>query len=456
VTSSLDTLLARTTRALDLPPPAALAGSGDGALPSAYAVTDLAAASLGGAALALRELVRVAFDDTPALHLDRRLASLWFGRSLQPVGWELPPAWDAIAGDYATCDGWIRLHTNAPRHRAAALAALGCAGERAAVAAAVREWRAEALESAVIEHVGCAAAMRSAAEWQAHPQGAAVAAEPLVALSTAPATFASTWRPARTRPLAGLKVLDLTRILAGPIATRYLAGYGADVLRIDPPGWDEPAVAPEVTLGKACARLDLEQAADRARFERLLARADVLVHGYRPGALEALGYAGPARRAINPGLVDVSLNAYGWSGPWQHRRGFDSLVQMSAGFAQRGMAWKGADRPTPLPVQALDHATGYLIAAAAIRGLVHRLAEGRATTARLSLARTARLLEDFPTDRDAAPIVATDADFAAALEPTAWGPARRLGNAAALAGIEQAWRLPARPLGWATPEWPGD
>jgi crotonobetainyl-CoA:carnitine CoA-transferase CaiB-like acyl-CoA transferase len=103
------------------------------------------------------------------------------------------------------------------------------------------------------------------------------------------------------------------------------------VLRIDPPGWDEPGVVPEVTLGKRCARLDLHGAADRDAFEHLLAQADVLVHGYRPGALDALGYDEARRRTIRPEVIDVALNAYGWSGPWQALVGFDSLVQMSAG-----------------------------------------------------------------------------------------------------------------------------
>lgn len=160
------------------------------------------------------------------------------------------------------------------------------------------------------------------------------------------------------RPLAGIKVLDFTRVLAGPVATRFLAGLGADVLRIDPPEWDEPGVVPDVILGKRCARLDLHTAEDRRVFEALLARADIVVHGYRPGAMARLGYDEGERRTINPGLVDVSLCAYGWTGPWAGRRGFDSLVQMSIGIAEAGMRWQQAERPVPLPVQALDHATG--------------------------------------------------------------------------------------------------
>ena len=206
----------------------------------------------------------------------------------------------------------------------------------------------------------------------------------------------SGWRPTAGRPLAGVKVLDLTRVLAGPAATRFLAGYGADVLRIDPPDWNEPAIEPEVTLGKRCARLDLRQASDRSRFELLISEADLFIHGYRPEALDALGYGEDIRRALNPSLVDVRLDAYGWSGPWRSRRGFDSLVQMSTGIAAAGRAWCGGDKPVPLPVQALDHATGYLMAAAAVHGLALRLSRGQATSAGLSLARTAALLMGTP------------------------------------------------------------
>ncbi len=180
--------------------------------------------------------------------------------------------------------------------------------------------------------------------------------------------------------------------MPAPIAGRFLAAYGAQVLRIDPPDWEEPGVVPEVTLGKRCAGLDLTQQGDRETFERLLGEADIVLHGYRAGALDGLGYDEEARRRINPNLIDVSLNAYGWTGPWKDRRGFDSLVQMSSGIAHQGMIWSGKDKPTPLPVQALDHATGYLMAAAAITGLTGRLLVGSTMTAKLSLARTAHLL----------------------------------------------------------------
>ncbi len=454
-------------------------------LPSCFPVTGLAAASIGAAGAALSALLPAGQGSTdtppPSVSVDVRRAALWFGVSLQAIEWAPPAAWDAIAGDYRTADGWIRLHTNAPAHRQAVLAVLQlpeglanlpAAQARKAVQDQVAQWQAGALEDDVIASGGCAAQRLTQAEWATHPQGRAVAAEPLIDWTDVPfeGSGVARWRieagtTLRDRPLAGLRVLDLTRILAGPVATRFLAGFGADVLRIDPPAWDEPSLAPDVTVGKHCARLDLRRAADRRTFETLLAGADVLIHGYRPGALDALGYDAGRRAALCPGLIDVSLSAYGQTGPWASRRGFDSLVQMSSGIADAGMHWRNGDQPFPLPVQALDHATGYLIAAAALRGLALRHHTGHGGIGTLSLARTAHLLtsasspqsDATPYDAAALRAAATAEDFSPLVEQTSWGPAHRLIPAIAIDGAPMRWSLPARTLGqdaaaWTTPK----
>jgi hypothetical protein len=433
---------------------ASVAFSGDGALSSVFAVTDLAAASVAAAGGEIAGLVHDNTERRPVVNVDRRLTSFWFGQSMRPLGWELPPIWDSVAGDYETSDGWIRLHTNAAHHRAAALRVLDVEAERAAVTAAVRTWSADDLEHEVVAAGGCAAVMRSQDRWTNHPQGRAVAEEPLVATHVTERGEDWQWRPTPGRPLAGIRVLDLTRILAGPVATRFLAGFGADVLRIDPPGWDEPSVAPDVTLGKRCARLDLRIDADRAKFEDLLRTADVLVHGYRANALERLGLGADRRCELNPSLVDVALCAYGWTGPWHERRGFDSLLQMSSGIAHAGMLAAAAERPVPLPVQALDHATGYLMAAAAIRGVRQRVTSGVGSHWRLSLARTAALLQARPQEGDEDPLAPIeDADFADAIEQTTWGPQRRLKPPLTFDGAPMYWDRPASPLGVAEPMW---
>jgi crotonobetainyl-CoA:carnitine CoA-transferase CaiB-like acyl-CoA transferase len=432
---------------------AAVNVTGRATLESSYPVSDLAAASVAAAGAGLAALLVAGGIPGTTATVRRERADAWFRAGVRPVGWVAPSAWDAIAGDYAASDGWIRLHTNAPHHRQAALRVLGVEAERDAIARAVAIWSVDELEADIVAEGGCAATMRRPEEWRRHPQGAAVADEPLVARElTNPEGAASGWRPTHERPLAGLRVLDLTRVLAGPVATRLLAGLGAQVLRVDPPGWDEPALAPEMTLGKRTARLDAHDPAGLAQLRRLLAEADVVVHGYRSDALERLGLGAEVRRATRPGLVDVSLDAYGFTGPWAARRGFDSLVQMSAGIADAGMRAAASDRPVPLPVQALDQATGYLMAAAVLTGLRDRLATGTGSSARLSLARTAALLEGARGLPRATPTAVDDTDDGELLQ-TEWGPVRVLPAPLEVPGVRIGWDRAPRAFGSDNPIW---
>jgi len=428
--------------------------TGAGSWPSVFQVSNFATAAIATAGLALAEWGAVSSGMDQDVSIDRRLASLWFGFSIVPQGWQLPSVWDPVAGDYQTADGWIRLHTNAPHHREAALAVLKVSAERDAVAASVARWRADELETAIVAVGGCAATMRSGEDWRAHPQGRAVMAEPLMRseLGAEAGSFSHDFDP--TRPLAGIRVLDLTRVLAGPVATRFLAGFGADVLRIDPPWWDEPGVVPEVTPGKRCARLDLTKASDRERLLELLAGADIVVHGYRSDALEKLGFGAAVRAAARPGLIDVSLCAYGWSGPWSGRRGFDSLVQMSAGIADAGMRQAGAEKPSPLPVQALDQGAGYLLAAAAVRGLTLRHSQAMGSRWRTSLARVGGFLAAYPVQDARGDISGPEnEDYASQIESTAWGPALRLRPPVRVGAAHMGWELPAGELGSSDPGW---
>ncbi|PLC50720.1 acyl-CoA transferase [Pollutimonas subterranea] len=434
--------------------------AGCGNLPSAFPVTAFAVAAIGTAAQALARYVEARFDDYPAVTVDRRLASFWFGTSLRPQNWQVPAVRDPVTGDYRTRDGWIRLHTNAPHHLVAALSVIGTRADPGEVARALSHWQAGELEEAIVRAGGCAAMMRSRDEWIAHPQGAAVRVEPLIHVEGASKGTSGRHVATRMRPLAGIKILDLTRVLAGPVATRFLAAYGAQVLRIDPPFWTEPGMVPEVTLGKRCAQLDLREAAGLERLKALLSQADVIVHGYRGDALDGLGFGAEARQSLRPGLVDVSLDAYGWTGPWRARRGFDSLVQMSNGIACAGMRYFGAEKPTPLPVQALDQATGYLTAAAVLHGLTRRDHDGHGSISRLSLARTGELLvsqrggaltqtrgEDHALEPE------TAADHSTETEETDWGPAKRLKPPCELEGIPMHWDLPASALRSSIPQW---
>jgi CoA-transferase family III len=452
-------------------------------LPSVFDVTGLATASVGAAALAAAEY-HATRNAAPvvAVRVDTLAACAAFAAEglFTPEGWSRPEIWDPVAGNYQARDGWIRLHTNYAYHRAAAAQVLK-ADDRDGVQAAVSKWTADELEAAIVAAGGCAAAMHDRESWLASPAGAASAADqPVTAVERPlPGWPAETGRAAdpaqragnqagqagdrakrvggpAAQPYARVRVLDLTRVIAGPECTRFLAAYGADVLRIDPPGFAEvPALLPETTAGKRTASLDLTAAPDRAVFEQLVAGADVLVTGLRGDALDRLGYDDETLTGLNPALITASLNAYGWTGPWRDRRGFDSLVQMSCGIAAAGGAATGSDRPGPLPVQALDHATGYLLAASVGRALTTMLNTQASSRIRASLTGTANLLWSLPRPADMAgpPTMPRPADIPLTPTQTAWGPARRVALPGEIDGITPELRVEAGPLGRHQPVW---
>jgi hypothetical protein len=427
-------------------------------LASVYEVSMLASASIAAASLAVSEIHALRTGKAlRGVSVERAHADAAFiaERHLRALGWQLPEVWDPFAGDYATRDGYIRLHTNYQYHRDAALGVLGLSAASATrdqVTAAVSGWDGEALEREVVAAGGCAAKLRSPSEWREHPQGQSLLRAPLfdVSSSTAPVPRLPESAAVSSKPLAGVRVLDLTRVIAGPIGTRFLAAYGADVLRVDPPGFEEVgALLGDITAGKRRCSLNLRDVVDKATFLKLVREAHLIVHGYRGDALERLGLGNSVLREHNPNAVIVCHDAYGWNGPWAGRRGFDSLVQMSCGIAWRGREVTGSQRPTPLPAQALDHATGYLIAAAAARALTLRAQTGQTSTVRLSLARTARLLMELG---DLGAITGEASQLGAAqmfLEEadTGLGRVSRVRCPGRIEGVTPEWRIPAGPLG---------
>jgi crotonobetainyl-CoA:carnitine CoA-transferase CaiB-like acyl-CoA transferase len=298
-----------------------------------------------------------------------------------------PVSFAPLSGFWRAADGWVRTHANYPHHEAALVRALGVAATPEAVREAVARRAAGEVQELVYGEGGLAVAVAEGygaalplVEWEAgEPRGRALGAAPA------------------GRPAAGVRVLDLTRVIAGPVATRTLGLLGADVLRIDSPGLPEADDAyADTGFGKRSALLDLGDAGDRAVFEGLLAGADVVVTGYRPGALERYGLGARELLARYPGLVVAQLCAWGWQGPWAGRRGFDSLVQAGYGLAA---ACGDGTRPGVLPAQALDHGTGYLVAA----GVLRALAGGGGRALRFSLAGTASwLVRDIPAAAAAA------------------------------------------------------
>ncbi|MFJ9116616.1 CoA transferase [Streptomyces sp. NPDC102394] len=346
----------------------------------------LAAAELGARRAGLARVPRVRVDDgavATAFHSERHLR----------VDGRTPVVFAPLSRFWRTADGWVRTHANYPHHRARLLDVLGTPEDVAAVEAALARRSSLEVEEAVYEAGGLAVALRTPKEWAAHEQAAEVRRRPLVErgrLDSAPARVLPPLDGPVLLPAAGLRVLDLTRVLAGPVATRTLALLGADVLRLDPPDLPElPDQHADTGFGKRSALLDL--GADRRAFDDLLARADVVVTGYRPGALDRFGLSPEALAERRPGLVVAQVSAWGAYGPWAGRRGFDSLVQVATGIA----ALEGSpERPGALPAQALDHGTGYLLAAAVLRALTEQSYDGGGRSVRLALARTAGWLVD--------------------------------------------------------------
>jgi crotonobetainyl-CoA:carnitine CoA-transferase CaiB-like acyl-CoA transferase len=371
----------------------------EGALEARLPVRELARACVGACALAAAELGarRAGRGEVPAVRVDDgAVAASFTGERHLLVDGRAPVAFAPLSRFWRTDDGWVRTHANYPHHRARLLGALGVPDDDnavAAVGAVLAERSARQVEEAVYAAGGLAVALRTPREWAAHAQAAAQAGRPLVERQRLGAAHARVLAPLDGTPLlpaAGLRVLDLTRVIAGPVATRTLALLGADVLRIDAPRLPElPDQHTDTGFGKRSAVLDL--GADRARFEELLAAADVVVTGYRPGALDRFGLSPEALAERRPGLVVAQLSAWGAYGPWAHRRGFDSLVQAATGIA---VTEGSPERPGALPAQALDHGTGYLLAAAVLRSLTEQCDEGGARLVRLALARTAAWLTD--------------------------------------------------------------
>ena len=366
-----------------------------GQLVSRFAVEETAVACVAVALLAAARLHQQRGSAVDVIALDREHVAAavrserYFSRGGQSSG----VGFATLSRFWPTADGWVRTHANYPWHRDALLSSLGRPARGVptddvdAVGAAIAQMRAHDFEERVFAAGGIAAAVRGVDEWRAHAQGHALNAEPLIGHhiigDAAPRT-----RPPGELPASGVRVLDLTRVIAGPVCTRYLAALGADVVRLDPPHHpDMPrGEVADTLLGKRSAMLDLSSEVGVATLQQLLARADAVVCGYRPGALDRFGLTEDALAARYPGVV-VYLDAWGHRGPWQHRRGFDSVVQAPTGIAA-GESVDGAG-PGALPCQLLDHGTGYLAAAALLDGLHRQRIQGGTHIRRLSLARTA-------------------------------------------------------------------
>ena len=449
------------TRAADV----MFTGGADPVLQTPFRIGTAGAATLAAAGLAATELWQLRTRRRQRVTVDVRqaAAALRSGHYLQLAGTGVSSARNTIMGFYPSRDGrWSYLHCNFPNHRAAALGVLGVAEDREAVARAVASWNAADLEEAIIAAKGAGGMARTHTEWARHPQGAAVAALPLMEIirigDSAPEPL-----PTGDRPLAGIRVLDLTRVLAGPTGARTLAEHGADVMKITAAhlpslGYQEL----DTGHGKLSAELDLRDPGNVDVLRGLVRKADIFSQGYRPGTLAGRGLSPEALAAIRPGLVYVSLCAFGHAGPWASRRGFDTVVQTVSGITIRQSECFPKKSPGPrfYPVSAIDYCTGYLMAFGAMVALARRTQEGGSWLVRISLAQVGKWIIDLG-EVPAAALADIPAEFAAGelerwstVTETPSGRLRHLKPAVQLSETPPYWARPAVPLGFHRPVWP--
>jgi hypothetical protein len=422
-------------------------------LPSSFRVAAAAQTSIAAAGLAAAEIwkLRSGQDQKVAVDMRHAVVECRSERYLRVEDQAPPPAWDAIAGVYKTRgQRFVRLHTNFPHHRDAVCRVLNCKASRDEVQAALMQWDAEAFETAAYQAGGVVAMMRSHDEWSETPQAKALAALPVMTIEKIGEAAPKPWSSGE-RPLAGLRVLDLSRVIAGPVAGRTLAAHGADVLLVS--GADLPAI-PWLTIdtgrGKLTTFIDLKRDEGRSQLKELLAEADIFSQGYRPQALAQLGFSAEEAARINPGIIFVSLSAYGHGGPWAERRGFDSLVQTTTGFNHAEGVAAGVDGPKELPAQILDHATGYLMAFGAMMAKARQWREGGSWHVRVSLAQTGRWI--WSLGRVAGGLKTEDLKGEAIRPfseqvPSGFGSLQAIRHTAQLSRTPAFWSRPAMPLG---------
>ena len=431
----------------------------DPVFPSSFAVGTAAQSTIAAAALAACEVGHARGAPRQQVSVDMTHAAVectgWFS-----LDGQVPELWDPISGLYRCTDGFVRIHANFAHHREGALRLLGLdpdVATRADAEAALLTWRASDYEDAAAARGLVVSALRSFEQWDDTPQGRAVAAQPLFTLERIGDAPPRDLPPlaADQRPLAGLRVLDLTRVLAGPVGGKALAAYGADVMLVNSPNLPNISAIADTSRGKLSAHVDLDTEAGRATLQHLLGDAHVFVQGYRPGGLAQRGFGPEALARIRPGIVAVSLSAYGSQGPWAERRGFDSLVQTAMGFnAAEGQAFGHADKPRPLPMQILDEATGYLIAFGAAAALWRQQREGGSWLVRVALAQTGqwlRKLGHVPVQPQAS---RPEADPYLENTASGFGELRAVRHSAQLSRTPAAWVRPSMPPGSHPPQWP--
>jgi crotonobetainyl-CoA:carnitine CoA-transferase CaiB-like acyl-CoA transferase len=341
-------------------------------------------------------------------------------------------------------------------HRARQEAVLQCEDDRDSMAKAVARWDAFELEEAIAKAGACAGVVRSRDEWETHEQGKAVAALPLFEVLRIGDSPPMPLSVGATRPLSGVRVLDLTRVLAGPTAAKSLAEHGADVLRVSSSRLpDDPTQAMDTGFGKRAADIDLQTTEGVEQLKELIAAADVFSQAFRPGTLAARGFGPEEVAAMRPGIVYLTLSAFAHEGPWRDRRGFDSIVQNVSGIALEN-GRDGRPRATPNP---LDYCTGYLGAFGVLVALTRRATEGGSYLVRVSLAQTGHWLQTIPRVEqglyESKPEELPQERIAEITmsERSPFGMLTHLAPVAQLSETPARWEHPCVPVGYNKPEW---
>jgi crotonobetainyl-CoA:carnitine CoA-transferase CaiB-like acyl-CoA transferase len=442
-----------------------ITGGADPILPTPFRIGETSAAALAAVGLAVSDLwaLRTGRRQDVAVDTRQATASLRSGHYLKMDGADVSTERNTVMGVYPAKNGrWSYLHCNFPNHRAAALSVLGVPEDREAVRQAVAKWDALELEEAIIAAKGAGGMVRTMDEWAKHPQAAAIASLPLMEIvkvgDSAPEKL-----PDGDRPLSGIRVLDLTRVLAGPTCARTLAEHGADVLKVT--GKHLPNIGYQeydTGHGKLSAHLDLREPRDVEILRGLVRESDVFSQGYRPGTLGGRGFSPEELAKLRPGIVFVSLCAFSHVGPWASRRGFDTVVQTVSGITNRqGELFPGASPgPQFYPVSAIDYLTGYLMAFGAMVALARRVREGGSWLVRISLAQTGRWLVGRGQVPEAQ-LTSVPKEFTPD-ELKRWSmtsdtPVGRLGHLAPVVRLSETpprWARPSVPLGYNEPVWP--
>jgi crotonobetainyl-CoA:carnitine CoA-transferase CaiB-like acyl-CoA transferase len=430
----------------------------DPVLGNRFPVGEAAAVALAAGGVALNDLWEMKTGRRQKVSAEVRRAAISLRASAflrvndgpPPLG---PADGNPVVDLYRCRDGrWVHLHGAFPHLAEGTLKVLGCSRDRDEIARAVDRWDGQTLEDALAEARMCGAMARDADEWLTHPQGQVMSDVPRVEIiklgDSDPEPL-----PAGDRPLSGLRVLDITRILAGPTHARTLASYGADVLHIASrklPFADLWLM--DTNQGKLSAELDLEDAEARARLRELAAGADVVSQGYRAGSMERRGFGPQELAELRPGLIYVSINCYGHHGPWLERPGWEQLAQTVTGLVN---AQGTPDHPVRMPVAACDYTTGYLAALGTLVALGRRSREGGSYHVRASLVQSgmwfARLGPTCDPDQASGP--GDQADLTTERD-TAWGRLQHLKPAISLSETPAYWERPPVPLGTHPAAWP--